>query len=66
VFALSTFVIGAHLAAPDTQAPEPGVYIAALASLAALGAILFVLEQAKARRLREQTARAARRQINSP
>ncbi|RIT36799.1 hypothetical protein D2E76_16230 [Mycobacteroides abscessus] len=66
VFAFATFAIGAHLAAPETPAPNPGVYIAALASLAVLGSILFVLERVKTRRLKQQTVRAARRQINSP
>lgn len=66
VFAFATFAIGAHLAAPETSAPSPGVYIAALASLATLGAILFALERAKTRRLKQQSVRAARRQIDSP
>lgn len=66
VFTFATFAIGAHLAEPETPAPSPGVYTAALASLAVLGAIFFALERAKTRRLKQQTARAARRQIDSP
>lgn len=66
VFALSTFVIGAHLSAPDTQAPKPGVYITALASMAVLAAIYFTVERARARRREEQTIQAARRQLDGP
>lgn len=66
VFAFATFAIGAHLAAPETLAPSSSVYIAAVASLATLGAILFALERAKTRRLKQRTVRAARRQIDSP
>lgn len=66
VLVVATFVIGAHLAASDTPAPAPGVYIAALTSLVAIAAIFLTADRTRARRLEEQTIQVARHQIDSP